>query len=108
MDFLKNKSKIFKTPVIARHSGITSFDKKKISNIVYNKGDDLYFGVILKTPYISNTEYYSIATGKIIEKEGIHYYEVYPDMYTYDQMEIVNAALRTMRWSDAPEGTSYN
>ena len=106
MDFSKNKSKIFKTCVIGRHGGISGFHRKATSDIIYNEGDDLYMGVVLQTNY-GKIEYYSIATGKTIEKQGKKYYEVYPDVYTYDQMKIINAALRTMRWADAPQDTPY-
>ena len=106
MDSKTNKSKIFQTHIVARHRGISAFNRKTISEIQYKKGDDLYMGVILQTNN-GFKEYFSIATGKIIEKDGKQYYEVYPNLYTYKQMEIIDDALRTIRWADAPQGTPY-
>jgi len=98
-------------PIIGKYPGATCFNRKIFCKVSYEDDDPLYFGLILKTLNTNNTQYYSIATGKVGEnsdiKDGKKYYEIYPELYTLNQAKIINSALTSIKWADE-EQKYYN
>ena len=85
---------------------------KVMSNIEWKMGDPLEFGLLLITanrmldpnPYTANQSLsslrFSVTTGKVITKEGKKYYEVYPELYDYEQARILASAFKMIKRSD--------
>ena len=46
----------------------------------------------------NDMKFYSIATGKTIEKNNKQYYEVWADLFNYEQTRVLAAAFRTMNF----------
>ena len=45
-------------------------------------------------------ERYAITTGNIIEENGIKYYEVWADLYSYDHARVIDDALRNIHFKN--------
>ena len=52
------------------------------SNIEYKESWNVKKGTFIRTQIKEDNEYFSIATGKIVNKDNKKYYEVYPELYT--------------------------
>ena len=68
------------------------------SPVIYSPNQTVKKGTILwgKRDQIYKKEMYNIATGKIIEKDGKKYYEVYPQLLTWEQSKLVANVLKIM------------
>jgi len=86
------KRPCFKGLLLRRFNNTCGWNKKIRSDVIYG-GQDLQDGELLET----RTRMYSIVTGGIIEEDGIKYYEIYPELYNYEQASIIDAALQMMR-----------
>ena len=75
-------------------------DQVSVSQIIYNPKDGIKLGSLLHTDTKNNMKFYSIATGKTIEKNNKHYYEVWADLFNYEQTRVLAAAFRTMNFSN--------
>ena len=89
-------------PLISNHPGINSFQRKTLCKVEYKEGDTIEFGLLLQTCKMRGIQYYSIATGKIGEKNKKKYYEVYPELYNDKEARIVVSALQMIKWADTP------
>lgn len=87
-------------------------NSKVMSNIEWKTGDPLSIGILLitsngilgSTPY-SNTQpltslRFSITTGNTITKGQKEYYEVYPELYDYEQARVLTSAFKMIKRSD--------
>ena len=70
--------------------------------IVNSDTEGKKYGLLLETCKVRNIQYYSIATGKMGEKNEKKYYEVYPELYTSKEARIVISALQMIKWADTP------
>lgn len=90
-----NVNKFFHFPpiLIPRLGAGSVFSSKTISNITYEEGIDPTpaFGRLLATSCNNNKQYYSITTGTVIRKDNKAYYEVYVNLYDYEQAKLLNA-----------------
>ena len=73
-------------------------DKVSVSQITYDPKYDIKLGSLLHTDTKNDMKFYSIATGKTIEKNNKQYYEVWADLFNYQQTRILAAAFRTMNF----------
>ena len=100
-------------PILSgRLPSIGDHNTKVDSNIEWKMGDPLEFGLLLITanrmldpnPYTANQSLsslrFSITTGEVITKEGKKYYEVYPELYDYEQARILTSAFKMIKRSD--------
>ena len=103
--FFNSKFPTFLPPLIHNHFGVTTFTRKILCAVPYEENDPLEFGLILKTQKQGThaLQYYSIATGKLGEKNGIKYYEVYPELYNYKQAQIIHSVFKMIKWADAQD-----
>ena len=83
----------FRTILVSRLNNATGWNEKVRSDIVYHENFPLENGALIET----RTKMYSITTGSVIEKDGVKYYEVYPELYNYDQACIIYSALHSMK-----------
>jgi hypothetical protein len=87
-------------------------NSKVMSNIEWKPGDPLSIGILLitangildSTPY-TNTQpltslRFSITTGDTITKDQKKYYEVYPELYDYEQARVLSSAFKMIKRSD--------
>ena len=79
-------------------------ERKSNSNVLYDKKDGIQLGSLLsidvsiKTPL--EHKFYAIATGQILEENNKKYYEVWADLYNFEQARIISTAFRTMNFSE--------
>lgn len=68
------------------------------SPVVYSPDQNVKKGTILWSKYdkMYKRELYNIATGNIIEKDGKKYYEVYPQLLTWEQSKLILNILTIM------------
>jgi len=87
-------------------------NSKVMSNIEWEPDDPLELGLLLTTangmldsrPY-TNTQTltslrFSITTGNTITKDQKKYYEVYPELYDYEQARVLASAFKMIKLSD--------
>ena len=87
------KKLFFRTILVSRFNNTCVWNKKVRSDVTYEEGVALKNGELIET----RIKMYSIATGGIIEEDGVKYYEIYPELYNYDQACIINAAFQMMK-----------
>ena len=102
----------FKPILSGRLPNFGDHDTKVASNIEWKTGELLEFGLLIITangmldpnPYTTSQSLsslrFSITTGKVITKEGKKYYEVYPELYDYEQARILASAFKMIKRSD--------
>ena len=102
----------FKPILSGRLPNFGDHNTKVASNIEWETGDPLEFGLLIITangmldpnPYTTSQSLsslrFSITTGKVITKEGKKYYEVYPELYDYEQARILASAFKMIKRSD--------
>ena len=86
------KNLCFRAILVSRFNNTCVWNKKVRSDIIFDSKLPLKDGELIET----RVRMYSIATGGVIEEEGVKYYEVYPELYDYSQACIINTALRMM------------
>jgi len=69
------------------------------SGVLYDEKDGITLGSLLYIKTMRKTQLYCIATGKTVEKDGKIYYEVWADLYDFEQTRILATAFRSMRFS---------
>ena len=102
----------FKPILSGRLPNLGDHNTKVASNIEWKTGEPLEFGLLIITangmldpnPYTTSQSLtslrFSITTGKVITKEEKTYYEVYPELYDYEQARILASAFKMIKRSD--------
>jgi len=114
MTNLHEKIPYFKPILSGRLPNPTGFghNSKVMSNIEWEQDDPLELGLLLttangmldsspfkKTQSLTSLRF-SITTGNIITKDQKKYYEVYPELYNYEQARVLASAFKMIKLSD--------
>jgi len=66
------------------------------SNIEYEESWNVKKVAFIRTQIKKGVEYFSLATGNIVDKDGKKYYEVYPELYTLKECRVIDSVLRNI------------
>jgi len=112
MNDTNEKLPFFKPILSGRLPNFGDHNTKVVSNIEWNDGEPLEFGLLIITangmlnpnPHTTTQKLsslrFSITTGKVITKDGKKYYEVYPELYDYEQARVLASAFKMIKRSD--------
>ena len=90
MDFItKNRDIPYISPILLDNLGFISKNRSN-SNLKVNPTYTVKKGTFIRCEKKGVTrKLYGMATGEIIDKDNIKYYEVYPELYTLDQCRLI-------------------